>query len=886
MNEGRSALFRRCHLALSKADTLGSAPARNAASVDSGDGAAPQPESDAALGLSELSGLFDNGDGVASTPDTSAGSGPELVHPGQPAEGRQNLRMKFQGAFRKGISTHMDLLESTIYESNVVQGPKKAPMDSLFDYGTCRNTSNQKRRRKKLPRGKTETSCDDGQSSEPPKVVKIFNRSLLFDAVSRADPEALEGLLEYLQSHDKRLTDEEFKELSTGKTCLPKALLNLYGGQNVTIPLLVDVAEKTGNLREFINTPFRDVYYRGQTALHIAIERRCKQYVELMVEHGADVHAQARGRFFQPRDEGGYFYFGELPLSLAACTNQPNIVHYLTENPHKKADLRRQDSRGNTVLHALVHIADNTKDNTRFLTKMYDLLLIKSAKLYPDCNLETVFNNDGMSPLMMAAKLGKIGVFQHIIRREIKDEEVRQLSRKFKDWAYGPVYSSLYDLSSLDTCGEEPSVLEILVYNSRNENRHEMLAVEPINELLRAKWQKFAAVTFYISVVSYLITMIIFTLVAYYHPTQGTIDLIDYYLPPSFQPPYPYTSSSDYLRMAGEILTLASGIFFFLTNIKDLFLKKCPGVKSLFMDGSFQLLYFIYSVLIVVTAALYLSGIKAYVSVMVFALVLGWMNTLYFTRGLKLTGTYSIMIQKILFKDLFRFLLVYVLFMIGYASALVSLLTMCPPPGTECEGGCPTYPKCRDPDTFSAFLLDLFKLTIGMGELDMIDGAQYPAVFLILLVTYIILTFVLLLNMLIALMGETVGQVSKESKKIWKLQWATTILDIERSFPVCLRKSFRAGEMVTVGKSWDGTPDRRWCFRVDEVNWCHWNQNLAIINEDPGKNEVCQANGLQQGVKALRRDRWSTVVPRAVELSKGPRPRDLAIEMEPLTPRQ
>lgn len=103
-------------------------------------------------------------------------------------------------------------------------------------------------------------------------------------------------------------------------------------------------------------------------------------------------------------------------------------------------------------------------------------------------------------------------------------------------------------------------------------------------------------------------------------------------------------------------------------------------------------------------------------------------------------------------------------------AALVSLLTVCPPPGTECDGGCPTYPKCRDPDTFSTFLLDLFKLTIGMGELDMIHSAQYPAVFLILLVTYIILTFVLLLNMLIALMGETVGQVSKQSKKIWKLQ--------------------------------------------------------------------------------------------------------------------
>lgn len=58
---------------------------------------------------------------------------------------------------------------------------------------------------------KAETSCDEDPNSEPPKVLKIFNRSLLFDAVSRGDPGALEGLLEYLQSQQKRLTDEEFR---------------------------------------------------------------------------------------------------------------------------------------------------------------------------------------------------------------------------------------------------------------------------------------------------------------------------------------------------------------------------------------------------------------------------------------------------------------------------------------------------------------------------------------------------------------------------------------------------------------------------------------------------------------------------------------------------
>lgn len=50
-----------------------------------------------------------------------------------------------------------------------------------------------------------------------------------------------------------------------------------------------------------------------------------------------------------------------------------------------------------------------------------------------------------------------------------------------------------------------------------------MLAVEPINELLRDKWRKFGAVSFYINVVSYLSAMVIFTLTAYYQPLEGTV---------------------------------------------------------------------------------------------------------------------------------------------------------------------------------------------------------------------------------------------------------------------------------------------------------------------------------------------------------------------------
>lgn len=169
------------------------------------------------------------------------------------------------------------------------------------------------------------------------------------------------------------------------------------------------------------------------------------------------------------------------------------------------------------------------------------------------------------------------------------------------------------------------------------QNRHEMLAVEPINELLRDKWRKFGAVSFYINVVSYLCAMVIFTLTAYYQPLEGTVS--DRWgastrtasavgwktawgwggrcpstqmalsleetgegrlwgrlerkllrsqmfgaagswcwgqgrtccICSSPQPPYPYRTTVDYLRLAGEVITLFTGVLFFFTSV-----SACP----------------------------------------------------------------------------------------------------------------------------------------------------------------------------------------------------------------------------------------------------------------------------------------------------------------------
>lgn len=101
---------------------------------------------------------------------------------------------------------------------------------------------------------------------------------------------------------------------------------------------------------------------------------------------------------------------GELPLSLAACTNQLGIVKFLLQNSWQPADISARDSVGNTVLHALVEVADNTADNTKFVTSMYNEILILGAKLHPTLKLEELTNRKGLTPLALAASSGKIGV--------------------------------------------------------------------------------------------------------------------------------------------------------------------------------------------------------------------------------------------------------------------------------------------------------------------------------------------------------------------------------------------------------------------------------------------------------------------------------------------
>ncbi|XP_067864619.1 uncharacterized protein [Heptranchias perlo] len=636
----------------------------------------------------------------------------------------------------------------------------------------------------------------DGNTKTNQRLKDLLGTQF-FCCIADGNMEEFDKILRIFQVTKMKLTEPWLLDFKTGKTCLMKALLNLNDNTEEIIEKLIAIAEKNECLKGLIDSKYIDKDYRGQTALHIAIERRCPDIVRLLLQKGADVNAKAKGNFFKPSRTGHGFYFGELPLALAACTNQPDIVVLLMEDQRTKVG--EQDSEGNTVLHALVTIADDTVDNTNFVTEMYNKILVENK----DNNLEEIKNVNGLTSLQLAAKLGKFEIFRHILGREMKGRQYKNFSRKITDWAYGPVSSSLYDITGVDTI-EKNSVLKIIVFNTKIQNRHKLLSVEPLNTMLKQKWNKFGRYMFAVSCLLYVSYVAAFTAVYY---DRSDVNKSPFEMNVTTVTSWPFAGRIFILLWAG-ILIIMEIVMITQLRLSDL--------QSVMTDAWFHILFLLQAALVVCSAILYWVEAELHLAALVGALALGWIDILYYTRGFQSMGIYSVMLQKILLTDVVHFLFVYLLFLIGFAAALASLIQ-----------GCSNEQQCSPFDTFSTAVLELFKLTIGLGDLEIQSQARYPRLFLFLLVTYVVLTFILLLNMLIALMGETVGDLSKESKTIWKLQRARTILNLEQSLPKCLKEKFQLGSELK-GKRY---------IRINEVNWTKWNTRVARIHEDPGKEE-------------------------------------------------
>uniref|UniRef100_A0AAY5K0H0 Transient receptor potential cation channel, subfamily V, member 6 n=1 Tax=Esox lucius TaxID=8010 RepID=A0AAY5K0H0_ESOLU len=571
---------------------------------------------------------------------------------------------------------------------------------------------------------------------------KLINDIPLFFAAKKNNVSCIKKLLDCASTN-------VFERGALGETALHVAVL--YDNMEAAVALMEGAPE-------LINDPMTSDLFHGMTPLHLAVVNQNINLVRHLIARGADVTTpRVTGLYFRKRP-GGQLYYGEHILSFAACVGNKDIISLVI---NAGASTRAQDSIGNTVLHILI-----LQPNKSLAVKTMDMLFSYDLKLDHAVPLDMVPNFNGLTPIKMAAKKGNLVVFQHLVNR-----------RRLVQWNMGPLTSNLYDLEEIDSWADKLSVLELIVGSQRREARG-ILEVTPVKQLVNTQRNKYIQFLLLL----YLLYIGIFTLCCMNRPLKDapenyTDDAMDKTTRVQKTLSESYVTYGDTLRLAGEIISVVGALVILLLEIPDMLrvgAKKYFGQTAL--GGPFHVILITFACLVVLLCVFRLCGVKRETDVMAICLVLAWSNVLFFARGFPMLGPYVIVIQKIIFGDLTKFMWLSFIMLIGFSTCEYTLLNK---------------------DGTSKYSLDQ---TIKIA----------PIVF-VLHCTLSLTLCTLLINLLIAMMSDTHWRVSQEKEELWRTQVVATTLMLERRLPRCLWPRLGVcGLLYGLGE--------RWYLRVEDRN--------------------------------------------------------------------
>ncbi|XP_062582287.1 transient receptor potential cation channel subfamily V member 5-like isoform X4 [Saccostrea cucullata] len=605
---------------------------------------------------------------------------------------------------------------------------------------------------------------------------------------------------------DESVEDRKFRECcwdidqrgSVGETILHLCLLNATA-------IHADLAKR---LIQAFPKMINDIYladeYFGESILHIAIVNEDPAMVKFLLDNGADVQERACGNFFCPDDQKssrmdsydhewvdvtektnyeGHVYFGEYPLSFAACLGQEECVRLLVA---KGANPNVQDTNGNTVMHMLVihdrKYASKKIELDNSPADMFNLLLDLGARL-------DIKNRQGLTPLTLAATLTRKEMYEHILER------IRQVC-----WIYGNVTCAGYPLKDIDTISEtgdinRNSALNLVVYGT--EDGHLDMMDGLIVELLKDKWKTFVGHRFYRRFAIFFLYFILFMFAFILRPGS---DLCPTKTASTDNTTVTQTSAvttesdgcylikacrtEDKVRFALEILVLIGAIWYIFIAMKEIFHQGFRVFFTTLKGAPAKAMFLLSDVLVVLMLPGRALCQHEYEDIIaVFAILFTAPYFLFFCRGFKIVGPFVVMIYKMIAGDLLRWIIIYLVFIIGFSQAFYIAFV---------NGTC-------DPSSDPCVFLSPIESIVGMfamnvGEFEDIygtfDSSEYPTVVKIIFMIYMIMVTLLLVNMLIAMMGNTY-QLINETQKEWFRQWAKIVLVVEQSVTTEIRRTQR-----------------------------------------------------------------------------------------------
>lgn len=581
-----------------------------------------------------------------------------------------------------------------------------------------------------------------------------------------------------------------------------------------------------------------DEFY-GESALHMAIVNENQEMLHFLCKHGANIHERAYGAFFCPEDQRksrkdhpvqevivltdvtnyeSNTYLGEYPLSFAASLGLEDMVRYLLV---KGACPNKQDTNGNTVLHMMV--IHNRMD-------MYDLILDYGCRCASRCGKPRtdVVNKLGFTPLTLAAKLARRQMFDHILTRE------REVF-----WQYGEVTCAAFSLKDLDSLTHEGHLNEnsaLNIITHEESVSHLALFDGILNNLLKEKWNHACRCRFYQLLALYIFFLIFFSIAILLRPLEN-LDCVETMEGNASHPLVNGTlcdhcfllntirdNVSHQVRAAFEILTLLFAFLYIVILIRQVIFQE--KLKTVFFDlvhNPLRLLLTLSCVLLLTClAARFTCAGHAENHLAIAALIMAWPYSLTFCRGFALVGPFVVMIYQMLKRDFLIFFVIYMIFVIGFSQAMF-LVVM----GYD--------DRTVEENLFTRwFSAGLGFIVLSLGEYEDLYGqvanskSPLKILGLIMFFLFLILGALLIVNMLIAMMGNTYLMVA-ETKKEWTRQWARIVLTTERMLTPAQRLAAQKKYSQPYSQSLGSDGERALIMRLRN----HENRQQSQVSNDP-----------------------------------------------------
>ncbi|XP_055713995.1 uncharacterized protein LOC129808214 [Phlebotomus papatasi] len=523
--------------------------------------------------------------------------------------------------------------------------------------------------------------------------------------------------------------------------------------------------------------------YLGASALHLAIAYSNNELVQDLIDAGADVNQRAIGSFFLPRDQQGYrpakntdyeglAYLGEYPLAWAACCANESVYNLLLD---VGADPDAQDSFGNMILHMVV-VCDK-------------LDMFGYALRHPKLPARNgIINDAGLTPLTLACTLGRAEVFREMLELS---------AREF--WRYSNITCSGYPLNALDTLLPDGrtnwnSALFIIL-NGTKEEHLDMLDGGIIQRLLEEKWKTFARGQFLKRLLILFAHLFCLSLSIYLRPESEKTEV------EGAEPtnsPNDEDSDDDFdvttiIRYCAELCTIGGVLSYVIFQQGDevknqglvAFLRQLPNSPAKFI-------FLISNFLILACIPCRIAGdTDTEEAILVFAVPGSWFLLMFFAGAVRLTGPFVTMIYSMITGDMFTFGIIYTIVLVGFSQAFFFLYKGHPQVAASLFA---SYPS-----TWMA----LFQTTLGDYNYADLNNTTYPNLAKTVFVIFMIFVPILLLNMLIAMMGNTYAHVIEQSEKEWMKQWAKIVVTLERAVSQTDAKKYLEDYSIALGPSND-----------------------------------------------------------------------------------